>query len=309
MALTSSQRRAAEAGRAAMRDPVLRAKAIAGGRAAARKLRGIPLPLSIRKKISISQTIRFQDPKERAKLSERLRGKKRSSASRKRYSMAKRKMWKDPKMRAKMIAAFRKIAQDPEVKARRSKISKELWQDPKFRARMVRILRAVWKARPLSTVGRAKLVAAQKKRWKDPDYRARMAALSKARWDNPEYRKRIGALISKALKRRWAISPRKAGGMTVEHWKDPIFREMMQAKGRENWRRSDYRAKIEKQLHKNANVNARRNINGQLLMKLLGIPVKQRTSKRRYAWGKRLEEDAALRTKFVSLVLQQGGLS
>ena len=82
-----------------------------------------------------------------------------------------------------------------ETKAKMSAAHKECWQDPEYQARQIATHKKCWQ----DPEYRAKQIAARKKRWQDPEYRAKQSAVQKKRWQDPGYRaKRSAALTGKS---------------------------------------------------------------------------------------------------------------
>lgn len=104
---------------------------------------------------------RWDDPDQRAKMSER------SSETQK------KRMRDDPVYRAQKVEQLRKAAQSPEWRARMSEQNKKKWADPEYRAHR----KALW-----TPERAAEQAAANAKRWSDPEYKARVSkAISEAK--------------------------------------------------------------------------------------------------------------------------------
>ena len=90
----------------------------------------------------------------------------------------------------------------------------------------------------------AKISAAKKRAWADPEVRAKMSAASKRAWADPEVRAKISAArkraladpevrakISAARKRAWADEERKLPSLTAEQKK--VYTKLRAVVGRE----------------------------------------------------------------------------
>jgi len=83
-----------------------------------------------------------------------------------------------------------------ETRAKLSAATKKLWQDPEYRAKQI----TTHTGKHYTAEARTKKSAASKKYWQDPEYRAKHSATTKKLWEDPEYRARqIAARTGKHL--------------------------------------------------------------------------------------------------------------
>ena len=121
----------------------------------------------IKEKLSKSQIIaqkkRFQDPKEKEKL-----------------SAANKKRWKDPKEKEKMSIIQRKLWEDKEYREKQSISQKKRWEDKEYREKQSIVQRKHWKNKEL----REKISKMQKKRLEDPKEREKIVGEKNGRAKN-----------------------------------------------------------------------------------------------------------------------------
>ena len=170
-----------------------------------------------------NNTIRWADPENRKKQSERLKEANKNPELNKKHKEAAKKRWEDPEYRTKTTEAARIAHQtpeycaymskinkercaDPEVKARMSERQKKLWQDPKFRQKTTEAIieahateeyqakiQAFWTEEKRAIASeQTKAVAAErdmgavaKIRWDKPGARTKHSEIIKSYWEDP----------------------------------------------------------------------------------------------------------------------------
>jgi len=84
-----------------------------------------------------------------------------------------------------------------ETRAKISAATKKRWQDPEFRAKQHAL-----KGRHHTAETRAKLSASAKKHWQDPGYRAKQIAIHTGRHPSPETRAKISTAVTRHNRKR-----------------------------------------------------------------------------------------------------------
>lgn len=165
-----------------------------------------------------------------------MRGRVHSDASKAAISARSRQMWSDPEKRKQQSERVKKRYEDPEWRERTSKGSKALWirQSEKMRTSISAAVR--------KTETRAKLSAANKRRFSEPGAKERhaeavkralsidvtrekMSASNRQRYQYPAARKKMSIVLTG---RKYSeVSKMAISEAKKKHWADPIIRERM----------------------------------------------------------------------------------
>lgn len=174
---------------------------------------------------SYKNTVRWADPENRRRQSEKLREVNKNPELSQKHREAAKRRWDDPKYRKKTIQGIRKshqtsayrakassiqkaICSRPEVKAARSKRMKKLWQNPEFRQKITEAvvlqhqsqeyrdtMARIWteEKRELASQ-QMKAIAAERDmaavaqaRWAKPGASKRHSEIVKTYWEDPEW--------------------------------------------------------------------------------------------------------------------------
>ena len=136
----------------------------------------------IKEKMSKSQSIgqkkRFQDSKEREKI-----------------SVAKRKCWEDEEYREKQKIALKKLWEDKEYREKQRKH----WEDKEYREKQSISQKKRWEDKEY----REKQSIVQRKLWEDKEYREKQSIVRRKRWKDQERRKKQSEKMSIISKKRF----------------------------------------------------------------------------------------------------------
>lgn len=113
--------------------------------------------------------------------------------------------------RAAQSKRMKAILADPELRARIAESSKKLWDDPEFCA-----MREAIRTDPAC---RAKLSASSRKRWEDPEMRTQVSVAQRKRFAEQGVSSVTKAKLTEANKRRWAkMTPEERSEIAHKVW-------------------------------------------------------------------------------------------
>lgn len=169
---------------------------------------------------SYKNTVRWADPENRRRQSEKLREVNKNPELKRRQSEAAIKRWQNPEYRAKNIKATQEAHRTPEYRACISKINKMRCADPKVKAKMSK---------------------RQKELWRDPEYRQKTTEAIIEAHATEEYKAKIQAfwtpenraIASEQSKR--VAARRDMAAVAQIHWDKPGAKEEHSRKMRRLW--------------------------------------------------------------------------
>jgi len=130
----------------------------------------------------------------------------------------------------KKVLTERWSSDDGTMKRRASKQLENWWQNHRDEA--LDSVKRTWESSEFRKKIAEAVSAANKERWKNPEFRQKIISAVKAKWEDSVYR---------------AMMSERAKETCIERWKDPAFKEKWIKAIKENWKDPDYRERMSKE--------------------------------------------------------------